>query len=45
MHQAKDHEGEVLHPEARRGSNHKGDEIRPAAKTFDVVLTSDHGAV
>jgi hypothetical protein len=39
--EAKDHEVEVLHSEASRGSNLRGDEIRPMAKAFDVVLTDD----
>jgi hypothetical protein len=43
--EAKDHEVEVLHSEASRGSNLIGDEIRPMAKAFVVVLTGDRGAV
>ena len=40
--------GEVLHSATCRGSKLRGDdtdEFRPAAKAFDIVLTSDRGAV
>jgi hypothetical protein len=39
--EAKEHEVEVLHSEACRGSKLRGDETRPTAK----VLSGDHSAV
>ena len=41
--EGKNHDGEVLHLEACRGS--MGDEICPMVKGFDAVLSDDHGAV
>ena len=43
--EAKNHEGEVLYLDDCRGNKLRGDEIRPTAKTFDVVTTGNHGAV
>ena len=37
--------GENLHSETCRGTKLRGDEIRPTAKVFDVVLSGDRGAV